>query len=897
MSPATRVPRPVLLSLAILLATVTLFYTVVWMRAVRWERSSMIGFDDYTFQVHENALEIEAVTGNGPADRAGITAGDQVVAIDGVPFTHIGVLYDRVTNRSPETVVNLAVERPGEAERLEVPVRLAPWPRVERSAAQRAADNLINSYPVFFFVVGFAVLFLRIGNRHAWLLALLFVSIIASGPIIESLGGVPPAARRWALAFRLAFASISGALFYYFLAVFPVSSPLDRRAPWLKWLFLTIQMAIGLPLAVAALIVGNSRPLYLADVLFENQLHWLTLPLTILGFSAFGMGLVSLIMNTMRAPTAEVRRRTRVILWGLGLGPIPLVVIQLVGYFQGRSFFEYPYWIWAPSVLFILVMPLAVAYAVLRHRVLELPVLLRRSARYFLVQRGFLALLVALGAAIVVVSAALFSRILGPGVDPAGSPPVIVALGAALAGVAVVWGLGRVHARIASRIDRAFFRSAYDARQILEDLIDRSRRARSREELLGLLRHHLGEALQPESLTVYLRDDGHLAAADGSAASAVAGRPDSLPVEAPLVAALAHYGRPWDTADETVAELYDAAADLDLAADCLVPVLDRDGGTLGLIALGARRSEEPYSGEDRRLLAGIAGQMGLSLESFALAEDIARRIETERRVAQEMEVARQVQRNLLPRRAPSVRSLELAAHCVQARAVGGDFFDYLPLGEDRLGLVLADISGKGMSAALLMSSLQATLRSRTTAIPDDPVGVLREVNQRLLASTESGQFATLFLGDWEAGANRLRYVNCGHNPPLILRRDGALERLDATATVLGAFPDWPCEEAAVELAAGDLLVIYSDGVTEAGGENGELFGEARLVDVLRAHHDDPIDGVLQAILAAVTGYGDGSAEDDLTLLVARATTTSPPLAVRVPTVTRSTESSSRRPAG
>lgn len=234
-------------------------------------------------------------------------------------------------------------------------------------------------------------------------------------------------------------------------------------------------------------------------------------------------------------------------------------------------------------------MPAAVVYAVMKHRVLEVPVLLRRSARDILVQRGFVVLLVVTGAAIVVLAASWLSRTMGPAADTSGEPRVAVALGAALAGVTVVWILARVHGRIAPRIDRAFFRSAYDARQILEDLIERSRSARNREELLGLLRHHLDQALQPTLLVVYLRDGDRLIAVDGSPIPTAGRLPAALGSGMPLLAALARYGRPWDTADASVADLHAAAADLRPTAECLVPVFGREGDVNGLIVLGPRR--------------------------------------------------------------------------------------------------------------------------------------------------------------------------------------------------------------------------------------------------------------------------------------------------------------------
>jgi serine phosphatase RsbU (regulator of sigma subunit) len=289
---------------------------------------------------------------------------------------------------------------------------------------------------------------------------------------------------------------------------------------------------------------------------------------------------------------------------------------------------------------------------------------------------------------------------------------------------------------------------------------------------------------------------------------------------------------------------------------------------MGLLVLGLRLSEEPYSGEDKRLLASIAVQAGTALENIRLAEEIAERMEAERRVSREMGIAREVQRRLLPQTPPRLQSLEVAAQCLQARAVGGDYYDFLDLGAGRVGFVLADVSGKGIQAALLMANLQAHLRSQSGTTPDDPVRMLRQVNHMLLGSTDAGHFATLFLGVYDDAARSLAYVNCGHNPPVWLRRDGSVTMLAATATVVGAFDPWACAAVHIQLSAGDLLVVYSDGVTEAAhGE--EQFGEERLLAALRDHAAEPPERIVSALLERVQEFSAGTQSDDLTLLVAR----------------------------
>ncbi|MGH7729803.1 MAG: PP2C family protein-serine/threonine phosphatase, partial [Candidatus Eiseniibacteriota bacterium] len=222
-----------------------------------------------------------------------------------------------------------------------------------------------------------------------------------------------------------------------------------------------------------------------------------------------------------------------------------------------------------------------------------------------------------------------------------------------------------------------------------------------------------------------------------------------------------------------------------------------------------------------------------------------------------------------PQSVPRLRTLELAARCIQARSVGGDYYDFLALAPGRIGFVLADVSGKGIHAALRMANLQAHVRSQAGSAPEDPLRVLRQVNRMLCETARPGHFATLFLGVYNDASRRLTYINCGHNPPLCLRRDGGLERLAATATVLGVFEEWQCALGRLQLAPGDLLVAYSDGVTEAV-HDGEHFGETRLIDVLRHHGNLPPDDLVSTILARVQEFGTGDQSDDLTLVVAHA---------------------------
>lgn len=234
----------------------------------------------------------------------------------------------------------------------------------------------------------------------------------------------------------------------------------------------------------------------------------------------------------------------------------------------------------------------------------------------------------------------------------------------------------------------------------------------------------------------------------------------------------------------------------------------------------------------------------------------------------EMETARDVQRRLLPQREPPLKTLDYAGCCIPARAVGGDYYDYLELDSGRVGLLLADISGKGVSAALLMANLQACVRSQTAAAGDDLPRLLASVNGMLCQSFDPQRFATLFIGMYDDKKRRLVYANCGHVPPLLVRRDGRVERLDATALILGAFAAWECTTQDVGVAPGDTLVVYSDGITEATNASGEPFGEQRLLAAAAAKLGAPASQLVEAILRRVRDFANGLQQDDMTLLVA-----------------------------
>lgn len=238
------------------------------------------------------------------------------------------------------------------------------------------------------------------------------------------------------------------------------------------------------------------------------------------------------------------------------------------------------------------------------------------------------------------------------------------------------------------------------------------------------------------------------------------------------------------------------------------------------------------------------------------------------RLEREVAIARDVQRELLPRFAPNVRGIEIAGRCLPAVGVGGDYYDFLPLADDRLGVVIADVAGKGIPAALLMAGIQATVRS--LAVPGlSPAEVTRRLNAMLYDTVSAGRYATFFFALYEAGSAELVYSNAGHFPPFVVRETDEA-RLTVGGIPIGLFQDAEYGEGRVGVTPGDLLVLYTDGLVEAPDSRGREYGEDRLIDAIRRRRKVHLERLVDDVLDDVTAWkGTRDQHDDVTLVVAR----------------------------
>jgi sigma-B regulation protein RsbU (phosphoserine phosphatase) len=287
---------------------------------------------------------------------------------------------------------------------------------------------------------------------------------------------------------------------------------------------------------------------------------------------------------------------------------------------------------------------------------------------------------------------------------------------------------------------------------------------------------------------------------------------------------------------------------------------------VGVLSLGDSASR-PYSPKDHQLLKNLGGQLALIIENAKLLE----RVVEHQRLQAELELAAEVQRSLLPTNTPELQEFDLCGFCKPAQQVGGDYYDFVPLSDQCTGIAIADVSGKGISAALLMSVVQASLRGQllSSSGRSQIADMVSVVNRLVTSSVSTSRYVTFFYSQLDRKDGSLRFVNAGHNPPLLFdSSDRTISPLTTGGSVLGIFPGASFEEGSTQLNANDVLVAYTDGVTEAQDPEGTEFGDERLRDVIAECSGGSATEIMDAIIGRVTAWSNGTRQhDDITVVV------------------------------
>lgn len=833
--------------------TYLLAETLTWSRIVL----SPQNYVRLPFNFNQDTRGIQDV--QSEARSAGIAVGDILTGLNGDPYTgnaqwigivassHPGdmliVSYTRPDGSQGNADISLASQQPAH--------NVSPWVAFARDAVA------YSFLPFLCLLIGYWVVFARPADPNAWLLLVLLTLPTALFSDLNISSGFPLLLR--VLWYNLIQVAAAPALLLFGIR-FPERSRIDLRAPWLKWIVLipiAIAFLISLPVLYDEYYLGGTSPaLVHAGNLADHATNYLNLVCLILFF-------VFILDKLRSASTADARRRLRVLTVGMtiGMGSL-LIVFTVLPWFGINGWHPRDIWIRYIGLLLFMLAPLSLGYVVVVQRALDVRVLLRMGTRYALAKASLYILQIALVTAIglVLLLPALHKR------EPQPSDLIGVCVFFALV-LALRFGVGK---RLQQWLDRRFFREAYNAEVMLSELSDEVRHFTETQPLLDTVARRICETLHVRQIALLLRrgDAFHVEHTLGLPANGAL----ALPAQSSSIRYLVNSSQPARLYRDDPDAWYLMAGTAErraldqLHAELLLPMPGRNR-LMGVIALGPKRSEAAWSRTDLQVLQTVARQTGLALEVSELAHSLAAEAAQRERANREMEIAREVQERLFPQEMPVIPGASVAGACRPALGVGGDYYDLIDFADGRIGFAIGDVSGKGISAALLMASLRASLRGVALDNPRNFASLMHKVNRLVYEASASNRYATFFFAAYDPRTRRLDCVNAGHNPPVLLRRNET-HRLETGGPVVGLLPSAPYTEQALTLQPGDLLLLYTDGISEAMTRTDEEWGEDRMIAAARSVRGQTAPEILHALFAAADAFTAGAPQhDDMTLLV------------------------------
>jgi phosphoserine phosphatase RsbU/P len=800
------------------------------------------------------------------AKNAGLHGGDILLAVNGKPMTGTAVWGEAVAHaKACDTVTATVTSKKGQPPRTAV-IRLTPF---HSQSGKLIRLVLFLVLPVFCLLLGFWVAAVRSRDVRAWLLLALMLNFAVFFD-----AGVEfwaPWARDLAAAYRSAAQNTWEIWILLFGIYFPEPFPPARRRAWWRWLAWTLIP----PLVFLALVfvVGAVGEMENYGTVFF--LHRLATHLFVVGaiasYGAIVGFLACIIAKSGKAASPDARRRLRLLYAGALASFTPISILYIAAQVKGVNREEYfPDWLSLTSYLPFFLFPATLAYVIVVHRAMDVRVVIRQGLQYAFASGGIVLLRIAILSGVATGVYSLASHVGNRSL----LSTLIIAIGV---GVAVV--LGKLLRPLKAWTDRRFFRDAYNAEQVLSELSDKVRSLLDSTALFKTVSDRIAESLQVNQVAVLVDGSGPYRPAytlGYTAAPAV-----TFPETAATVRRLQAAGEPARVyLDDPDSWVYRAPGVTDderahlaaLGAELLLPIAVRDK-LLGFISLGPKRSEEPYSGTDMRLLKSVATQTGLALENARLTAAIADEVANRERLNRELEIAREVQERLFPQDLPAIAGLDYCGYCRPALGVGGDYYDFLQLPGGKLGIAVGDVSGKGISAALMMASLQASLRGQTFDGPDDLVRLMSRVNRLVYEASSANRYATFFYAQYDPATRQFTYVNAGHNAPMVFRpMDGGWQilGLDQGGPVVGLLPKYACQQATITLVPGDVMVAYTDGVSEAMNPADEEWGEERMMEAAENCAGLAANEMIRRLIAAADAFAAGAKQhDDMTLSVLR----------------------------
>jgi sigma-B regulation protein RsbU (phosphoserine phosphatase) len=806
------------------------------------------------------------------AQQAGIREGDILLSVNGEPYTGSASIIKPLMNAHPGDPLSIRIQQRDEsgktAER-EITILLA----LNNANSQGIGQSLpvfivFVLMPVLCMLLGFWVAAMRPQDPLAWLLLGLMLSFGQLGGFETELFVGQRLLRDMLIVYHLFCVSAWPIWMMLFGIYFPERLRLERRVPWVKWLFI---IPLGIITVIDIIYTLGVVENYHVAAPFYRLLQPIQGPLSIFSLLPTSIFFFGLFTKLFENKNPDAQRRLKLLTTGTTISLGPLFIIVIIGMVLGQETRNaISAWITVPALLLLFLFPLTLAYIIVVYRAMDVRVAIRQGVQYALARNGVRVIQVILSAAVIFFAATLVTDI------SANRPEKITIMAV---GVTLVFLLQGIAERLRRWTDRRFFREAYNAEQILNDLSEKVRMMVETAPLLETVARRISESLHVPRVALMLKDNGSYLPAHAlgySQAPSV-----SFPEQAATVKQLREAREPVlvysDDKDSWVnkspgMENNEREMLEELDTQLLLPLSVKEN-LPGFISLSPKQSEEPYSNTDLRLLKSVATQTGLALENSQLTAAIASEIAQRERLNREVEIAREVQERLFPQNLPKIEGLDYCGACRPALGVGGDYYDFLLLPGGNFGIAIGDVSGKGIAAALLMASLQASLRGQAVVGTDNLAELISIVNRLVYDASAENRYATFFYSQYEPATRRLAYVNAGHNPPIILRPvNGKKEilRLDVGGTVVGLLPDFPYQQASVTLEPGDLLIGFTDGISEAMNPAEEEWGEERMIEAARDCDGLKATDIITRLVHLADEFAAGAKQhDDMTLVVVR----------------------------
>ncbi|MGD0214467.1 MAG: SpoIIE family protein phosphatase [Terriglobales bacterium] len=799
------------------------------------------------------------------AQRLGLHAGDILLEVNHQKYVGTAILSEAYAKARPGDQIELRVKSASGEHSVVLPVTQGAPP-----LSQVIFDVLLNIVaPIGCVLLGCWVVLIQPRERLAWiLLGLMFCFSQLFGSFkIESWG---PGYRDVAMAYRTILGVGWPIFMFLFGFFFPEPFPLYARMPgWRKWIPALAIAPVVTEVGYVTVVSITEMTDYARAQEMVQRFHFFDVPLRVYLFCVVGFGFfTSIFMKSSMAISPDAKRRLRLLYWGATVALAPLLVITLWSQYRGKSMYDVlPDWVIAVGLILTTIFPLTLAYVIVVQRAMDVRVAVRQGLQYGLAKNGILVLQGIAAVVVIVTALPLLTKSEGR------TTKIIVAA----VGLLAIFTIRRGADRLRTWTDRRFFREAYNTEQVLSDLSDQVRSMMETRPLIEMVAARISETLHVPRVAVLLGKGGSFSPAYalgyGSAPDvAFASNDGALRVlEKQREPARVYLDDPnsWLYREPEVSE-EDRSKLSQLHSELLLPLSTRDK-LLGFISLGPKLSDEPYSGTDVRLLKSVAAQTGLALENARLMSAIADEVAHRERLNAEVDIAREVQERLFPQTLPPIAGIEYSGACRPALGVGGDYYDFLALPGGHLGIAIGDVSGKGIAAALMMASLQASLRGEATRAPENLAALVANVNHLVFEASASNRYATFFYAQYDPATRRLTYVNAGHNPPMLFHRDGEkwqITRLEAGGTVVGLLETFPYEQSAVTIAPGDVFIAFTDGISEAMNAADEEWGEEQLIQTVEQCGGLAPREIIARVMRAADVFVAGAKQhDDMTLVV------------------------------